>query len=259
MKLIDTHCHLNDERLLGDAERIVNDFGSDGIECAVCVGYDLPSSVQAVALARKYADVYAAVGIHPHDSKDATEQAYAAIAALCEFEKTVAVGEIGLDYFYDFSPRDVQKEVFIKQLELAHSLKLPVVLHVRDAYEDTRDILFQNQNLLSDGVVLHCYSGSAEMVKIFDRLDVYYSFGGAITFKGAKHNVEALSAVPENRLLLETDCPYMTPVPFRGKTNEPKYIGLVAEKAAQVRGLTLERLKEITACNTKALFKRLKQ
>lgn len=256
--LIDTHCHLNDERLFDEAERIVNDFASDGIESAVCVGYDLPSSRSAVEISEKFDKIYAAAGIHPHEAKTADASIYAELKELCKKPKTVAVGEIGLDYFYDLSPRGVQQKVFAEQLETAASVGLPVILHIRDAYEDARRILFENKSFLTNGLVLHCYSGSAEMVKEFDKLDAYYSFGGAITFKNAKHNLESLAAVRKDRLLLETDCPYMTPVPYRGQTNYPKYINLVADKAAEIKNIDREKLIEITTENAKRLFSKMK-
>ena len=256
--LIDTHCHLNDERLFCDADAIVANFQSDGIESAICVGYDIPSSERAVSLARKFESVYAAVGVHPHDADTLCDEACQRILELARDEKAVAIGEIGLDYYYDLSERQVQQSAFRKQIELAAQAQLPVVLHVRDAYEDTRKILFDMKNYLQNGLLLHCYSGSCEYVKIFDKLDAYYAFGGAITFKNAKHNLESLAAVRKDRLLLETDCPYMTPVPFRGKTNEPKYVALVADKAAQVLGLGVEEVEQITTQNAKRLFTRMK-
>lgn len=256
--MIDTHCHLNDEKLLPIADRIVGDFAHDKIESAICVGYDMPSSRLAVELANKYDKIYCAVGIHPHDADTANEGAYDELRVLAGNQKCVAIGEIGLDYYYDLSEREVQRKAFAKQIELADALKLPVVLHVRDAYEDARKILFDMKNYLNRGVLLHCYSGSSEYVKVFDKLDAYYSFGGAITFKNARHNVEALSTVPLDRLVLETDCPYMTPVPFRGQVNEPKYVALVLEKAAQVLEKDKDELEKITTENAKRLFYRMK-
>lgn len=256
--LIDTHCHLNDEKLLCDVDRIVDDFGKDNLESAICVGYDMPSSELAVTLANKYDKVYAAVGVHPHDADTLDDDACQRLLELANDGKVVGFGEIGLDYYYDLSEREVQKSAFAKQIELAHQANLPVILHVRDAYEDTRKILFDMRNYIQNGLLLHCYSGSSEYVKIFDKLDAYYAFGGAITFKNAKHNLESLAVVPKDRLLLETDCPYMTPVPFRGKANEPKYVALVAQKAADVLGVSVEEIENITTKNAKRLFTRLK-
>ncbi len=256
--LIDTHCHLNDEKLLCNADRIVASFKDDGLESAICVGYDMPSSECAVTLAEKFEEIYAAVGVHPHDADTLDDEACQRILELAKHKKVVAIGETGLDYYYDLSEREVQKSAFAKQIELANQAELPIALHVRDAYEDTRKILFDMKGYIKNGLLLHCYSGSSEYVKIFDKLDAYYAFGGAITFKNAKHNLESLAVVPKGRLLLETDCPYMTPVPFRGKTNEPKYVSLVAQKAAQVLGMSVEEIEEITTQNAKRLFTRMK-
>ena len=256
--MIDTHCHLNDEKLLPEADRIVAGFEEEGIESAICVGYDMPSSEKAVELATKYASVYAAIGIHPHDAVTADYDKYDRLAELSSNEKVVAIGEIGLDYHYDLSPRAIQQGAFKEQIELAQSLGLPIILHVRDAYEEARRTLYEMSGYLTNGLLLHCYSGSAEMVRDFSKLDAYYAFGGAITFKDAKRNVEALKAVPRDRLLLETDCPYMTPVPFRGKTNEPKYIRLVLKKAAELLETSEEELENATTANAKRLFIRMK-
>lgn len=256
--LIDSHCHLNDSDLAPLADRIVGDFEADGIAAAIDVSYDMPSSRLAVEQANKYKVVFAAVGMHPHDSRLMADADYDELRALSKQPKVVAIGEIGLDYHYDLSPRDTQKEVFERQLILADELGLPAILHVREAYEDTREILERNKNHLSHGVLLHCYSGSGEMVKVFDKYDCYYAFGGAITFKNAKHNLEALKAVRSDRLLLETDCPYMTPVPFRGRMNEPKYINLVLEKASEILEEDKEELAARTIKNTLAFFKKMR-
>ncbi len=256
--IIDTHCHLNDERLTGEADRIVADFEKDGIESAICVGYDMPSSELAVKQAEKYDKVYAAIGIHPHDADKADYPAYERLSTLSSSKKVVAIGEIGLDYYYENTVRAIQQGAFREQLELASVLGLPVILHIRDAYEEARRILYECSRYLLNGVLLHCYSGSKEMVADFDKIDAYYAFGGAITFKNARRNVEALMAVPKDRLLFETDCPYMTPTPFRGKTNEPKYIKYVVEKAAEVLKTSVEELEDLTTKNTKTLFMRMK-
>ena len=255
--LIDSHCHLNDSDLAPFADKIVGDFASDGILAAVNVGYDMPSSILAVKQANEYKNVFAAIGMHPHDSRLMTESDYDVLRRLAKDDKVVAIGEIGLDYHYDLSPRETQKEVFERQLVLADELGLPVILHVREAYEDTREILERNKKYLNIGVLLHCYSGSAEMVKTFDKYDCYYAFGGAITFKNAKHNLESLKAVRRDRLMFETDCPYMTPVPFRGQLNEPKLINLVLKKASEILEISEEELAKISVENTLRFFKKM--
>lgn len=256
--IIDSHCHLTDERLYPIVDDIVKGLNANGIESVITVGYDLPSSTLGVDVARRYKEVYATVGMHPHDSRLMTAETYDIFRHLSADEKVVGIGEIGLDYHYDLSPRDVQQKVFEEQIELADSLRLPVALHVREAYEDTRKILENNKAKLSHGVLLHCYSGSAEMVKVFSKYDAFFAFGGPITFKNAVHNIEALRAVPLDRLLFETDAPYMTPVPFRGKTNEPKHTALVVKKAVEVLGVDENELIEKSNKNTKTLFYKMK-
>ena len=256
--IIDSHCHLTDERLFPMVEEIVSGLEENGLESVITVGYDIQSSVLGVDIAERFDKVYAMVGMHPHDSQYMTEEIYDRFRALAKSDKVVAIGEIGLDYHYDLSPRDVQQKVFREQIELANSLKLPVALHVREAYGDTEKILEESKHLLTNGVLLHCYSGSSEMVEVFSKYDCYFAFGGPITFKNAVHNIEALKAVPLDRLLLETDAPYMTPVPFRGKTNEPKYTALVAEKASEVLGIDKAELIAKTNKNTKTLFYKMK-
>jgi len=211
--LIDTHAHLNDERLYPQVDDIADSMQEDGLSAIVNVGYDLTSSKLSVELSHKYENIYAVVGIHPHDAKYAEREAYDYFINAVKEEKTLAIGEIGLDYYYDRSPRDVQQRVFLEQLELADSLNMPVVIHLRDAYEDMYNLLLDNRNKLNNGIVMHCYSGSSEMVEKFLKFDPYYSFGGAITF--AKNKERVIKSIKKDRLLTETDCPYMTPVPMR--------------------------------------------
>ena len=168
-------------------------------------------------------------------------------------KKALAIGEIGLDYFYDKSEREVQRDVFARQIDLADKVGLPIVLHIRDAYADAIDILSSRRDKLNRGVLLHCYSGSAEMIKQFNKFDCYYALGGAITFKNAKKD-DVITSIPSDRLLVETDSPYMTPVPFRGQPNEPKYVNLVVDKIASVKGVDREIIEKLTYENTKRLF-----
>lgn len=253
--LIDTHAHLNDDRLIPQCEEIISNMAADGIAAIINVGYDYKSSVYSVELADKYKHIYAAVGIHPHDAKTATGEYYDYFKKAAENIKVVAIGEIGLDYHYDYSPRDVQARVFVEQLELADHLKLPVIIHLREAYEDMFKLLNDNKSKLTNSFVLHCYSGSAEMAESFNSFDCYYSFGGAITF--AKNKDKVIERIPTDRILLETDCPYMTPIPFRGKMNVPKNIFYSAKVLAGFLNITIEELSEITNTNAKRLFRRL--
>lgn len=256
--LIDTHCHLTDERLAPEAEDIIRSMPADGLAALVTVGYDRESSLAGLRLAEAHADVWCTLGVHPHDADKLDEATLAEFEVLAAHPKVLAIGEIGLDYYYDLSPRAVQKDAFRRQIALADGCGLPVCLHVRDAYGDCMEILTECSGMLSHGVLLHCYSGSAEMVREFGRFDAYFAFGGAITFRNARRNLDALAAVPRERLLLETDCPYMTPVPYRGKTNRPAYVSLVADKAAEVAGISREEIENITSENAKRLFTKMK-
>ncbi len=248
--MIDTHAHLNDEDLVQRAEEIVND---EYLEAIVVPGYDFESSQTALALAKKHEKVYATLGCHPHDAEKFGEEECAFYFESAKDEKVVAIGEIGLDYYRDLSPRDIQKEVFKRQIDLAYEAKLPVVLHVRDAYKDTLDILSEKKDKLKCGVLLHCYSGSSEMVREFSKFDAYFAFGGAVTYKNAKKE-DVLRSVRLDRLLLETDCPYMTPVPFRGKLNEPSYIRYTAEFIAGVLKIEVSELERLTSENARRFF-----
>lgn len=256
--LIDTHAHLNDERLYPRAEEIYRGLEENGIEKVINVGYDENSSNIAVDLSESYDRFYAAVGMHPHDSKDASAKLYDKFIELSKMEKVVAIGEIGLDFHYDFSPRDVQERVFIEQLELARSVKLPAVIHLREAYGVMLRLLKENKSKLEYGILLHCYSGSKEVAEELLKLGGYFSFGGAITFKNAVDKPDIIRALPEDRIMVETDCPYMTPVPYRGKDNEPKYVNLVADRLAEILEKDRQYIEKLTVKNTKEFFKKLK-
>ncbi|MDR2634797.1 MAG: TatD family hydrolase [Clostridiales bacterium] len=252
--LVDVHCHLNDGRLIEEAPSIVADFEKDGIAAAVSASYDRESAEIGAELAALYEKVYATAGIHPHDARFACPSDYYRFAELLSRPKILAVGETGLDYFYDKSPRDIQGKVFREHLELARAVGKPVVLHIRDAYSDALKILEDARGCLKNGVLMHCYGGGADAVKDFSRFDCFYSFGGAITFNNGAENRAGLAAVPRDRLLLETDCPYMTPVPFRGKLNYPKYIALVAKKAAEILNISSEEIEELTLKNSGTFY-----
>lgn len=256
--LIDSHAHLNDEKLLPLAGEIHDTMERDGLRAIINVGYDRESSECAYKLT-EYENYFAAVGIHPHDAKTATQGDYERFAELVTRDKVVAIGEIGLDFYYDLSPREVQERVFIEQLDLAHSLKMPVIIHLRDAYGAMLKLLKDNKKLTEYGILLHCYSGSKEILTELAKLGAYFSFGGAITFKNATDKPDVVRATPKDRLLLETDCPYMTPVPYRGKTNEPKYVNLVADKVSEILSVSREEVAETTARNTVEFFGKMKK
>lgn len=251
--MIDTHAHINDEDLVERAEEILS---SPWLETVIVPGYDYESSRLAVELSKKFDKVYATVGCHPHDAEKFSKEELEYYRSVAQDEKVVAIGEIGLDYYRDLSPREVQKRVFEEQILLAHDMSLPIVLHVRDAYADTLEILKKHSDKLKNGVLLHCYSGSAELVREFSKFDAYFAFGGAVTYKNAKKE-DVLRAVSRDRLLLETDCPYMTPVPMRWKTamNEPKFIQYTLSHVASVLGVDEEELEKTVDQNAKRFFR----
>ena len=245
---VDAHAHLDDPILAPREEEVLAAAKAAGVGIIVNASSDLPSSEASVALAARHPEVYAVIGVHPHEAKTYTAEVEKRLATLAAESKVVAFGEIGLDYHYDLSPRGVQKQVLETEIQFCAELSLPVVFHVREAYEDFNAIIERNKKYLKNGVLLHCYSGSAELAKYYTKnFDAYFSFGGALTF--AKHKDEVLAVIPKDRLLLETDCPYMTPVPFRGTPNEPKNIPLVAARMAELTERTTEDIERITTEN----------
>lgn len=251
--MIDTHAHLNDEDLVLRAEEILS---NPWLETVIVPGYDFESSIRAFSLAKKHDKVYACLGCHPHDAESFSGKELEFYRENAKDKKVVAIGEIGLDYYRDLSPRDVQKKVFETQIDLAHELGLPIVLHVRDAYGDTLDILKAKKDKLNAGILLHCYSGSKEMVREFSSFDAYFAFGGAVTYKGAKRE-DVIREVKPDRLLLETDCPYMTPTPMRGKVklNEPAFISHTLRFVSEVLGESEEDLEKRVVENAKRFFR----
>lgn len=250
----DAHAHLDDEQFVQGLDEVVENMRVVGVTGVVNAACDLASCASSQALAERYPWCWCTAGIHPHYAQDADEIAYQRIRQFASHSRCVAIGEIGLDYHYDLSPRDVQRKVFADQLALAHELRLPVVLHLREAYQDANEILSAHRELLTDGVLLHCYSGSAELVRdVYNKLDCYYSFGGAITF--AKHKEEVLRAIPKERLLLETDCPYMTPVPLRGRRNSPANLPIICAKMADLLGLDDQEMQEFTYQNARRFYR----
>lgn len=253
MKLFDSHCHLDDEKFNEDRAETIARLREGGVERCVCVGSDLPSSRRCVALAEQYPFIYAAAGVHPHEAKDAPADYLDQLKTLLAHPKVMALGEIGLDYYYDLSPRDVQKRVVQEQLDLACETDMPVIFHIRDAHGDMFDIL-RSRSRLPAGVI-HCCSASAEMVREYLKMGFYISFAGPITFKNAAGPVSASQAVPLDRLLIETDSPYLAPVPLRGRRNEPANVRYVLEKQAEIHGVPPEELADITFRNACALYR----
>jgi TatD DNase family protein len=259
--LVDSHCHLDLPQFDADRRRIAR-MAERGVRYAVNPAVDLPSSHAAVALARQHESIYAAVGVHPHDAKTLDAAGLEELKTLARFPKVVAIGEIGLDYYRDLSPRDVQRRAFQAQLELAAELGLPVIVHDRDAHKDVLAMLNDWRLWLDakpytlDGkmCVLHSFSGDVALAEQAVALGFHIGISGPVTYKNADQLREVARAVPIRQLLIETDAPYLTPQPYRGKRNEPAHVHFVAQAVADARGLTLEEVAAQTSANAAALF-----
>ncbi|MBE5786587.1 MAG: TatD family deoxyribonuclease [Clostridiales bacterium] len=253
MRVFDTHCHLDDERFNEDRESAYQRMMDSGVKRCICVGSDLSSSRRCLELAEKYDGVYAAVGVHPHEAKDAPGDYIKSLTDMLRHPKAVALGEIGLDYYYDLSPRDVQKQVMAEQMELAMQLDKPVIFHIRDAHGDMVDF-FRKSKRLPSGVI-HCFSGSAETAKEYVKMGFFISFAGPLTFKKAPNLWEAACEVPLERLLVETDSPYLSPEPYRGRRNEPAHVVWVMKKLAALRDMTEEEMARLTWDNACRMYR----
>lgn len=251
--LFDTHVHLNDDQFKEDIEEVIKRAQEAGVSSMVVVGFDRATITRAMELIEEYAFIYAAIGWHPVDAIDMLDEDLAWIEELSSHPKVVAIGEMGLDYHWDKSPRDIQKEVFRKQIRLAKKVKLPIVIHNREATADIVDIL-KEEHAEEVGGIMHCFSGSPEVAKECLNMNFYISLGGPVTFKNAKKPKEVAVEVPLDKLLIETDCPYLAPHPYRGKRNEPAYVKLVAEQIAELKGLTFEEVAVATNQNARKLF-----
>lgn len=252
--LFDTHTHLDSVAYDEDREEVIQRAIKQGVTHIVNIGFNRETIPTTIQLAEKYDFIYAAVGWHPQDAKDMKEGDLDWIASLCDHPKVVAIGEIGLDYHWDTSPREVQQRVFREQIQLARKLNMPIIIHNRDAHRDVVQIL-KEENAAEVGGVMHCFSGSWETAKLCLDMNFYISFGGPITFKNARQPKEVLAKVPMDRILIETDGPYLTPHPYRGKRNESAYVKYIAEAGAGIKGLKLEEFCETTTENAKKLFK----
>jgi TatD DNase family protein len=270
LSLIDTHCHLEMDEFSPDRDEVIKRAKDAGIEAIITIGSDLKGNIGGLELSKKYDSIYSSVGFHPHDAKDFTEDIFNQIKiwvtlyrmqdARCKMQdlnsglnpKVVAIGEIGLDYHYDNSPREIQRGVFIKQLQFAKEINFPVIIHSREAKRDTLEII--KESGINKGV-LHCFSGDIDMAERAMAMGFYISIAGPVTFKNARKPKEIAKMIPDDYLLIETDAPYLTPEPFRGRRNEPSYIVHTAKAIAELRGITLEDLSRITTINAKRLFK----
>ncbi|MDA8440799.1 MAG: TatD family hydrolase [Peptococcaceae bacterium] len=250
--IVESHAHIDDQRFDVDREEVIARLRARGVGAVINVGYDLASSRKSLALAAKYPEIYAAVGIHPHDVSAVTEQEWEALASLARQPKVVAIGEIGLDYYRDLSPRAAQRDGFAAQLHIANDLGLPIIVHNRDAHQDVIDLIRNEPP--QNGGVMHCFSGSWETAKIVLDLGLFISFAGPVTFKNAVKLQEVAAKIPLDRLLIETDSPYLTPEPLRGRRNEPANVQLVLEKLAAIKKIDPGQLGAITAANSCRLF-----
>ena len=255
MHWTDTHCHLNHPDLMEEGDAVWFRAHQAGVERAVVVGYDLESSARAVALAESRPELYATVGIHPHDALSATAETLAQLETLAQHTKVVAIGEIGLDFYRDLSPRSAQYEAFHAQMRIAQTDSLPVVIHCRDAYDELLEVLAEYPQVRG---VLHCFSGNETHAQRGLDLGYFLGIGGVITFKSAESLRQIVRTMPRTRLVLETDAPYLAPHPYRGKRNEPAYLTLIARQVAQLWDIPLEKLAEQTEVNTAELFPRLR-
>ncbi len=248
----DSHAHYDDERFENDRSEVIKSVYDNKITRVCNVGSDIETSKKSIALAEKYDFIYAAVGVHPHEVENMTDETLGIVSEMTKNKKVVAIGEIGLDYYYDNSPRDLQKKWFEAQLDMAKKLDMPCIIHTRDATEDTLSIL---KNVSAKDVVIHCYSGSKETAKTILNMGYYISFAGTVTFKNARGILDVVKYVPDDRFFIETDCPYLTPEPNRGKRNYSVYMIDTAKKIAEIRDTTLSHIAEVTYNNASKFYR----
>lgn len=257
MNFIDSHCHIDGEAFDGDRDEVVENARKAGVKAMLVVGTGDPRNgeiARAVETAESYENVFASVGVHPHDAKLYDDSAENALVELTKSEKVIAWGEIGLDFYYDHSPRDVQREVFIRQIRKARQLNLPIIIHSRDADDETVEILINECSQPDFKGIMHCFGGSAAMAEDLMNIGFLISFAGNVTFKKAENLRDAARVVPLEKLLIETDCPFLTPIPFRGKRNEPRFVVETAKFLAEFYGVELETLANQTTRNFTDLF-----
>lgn len=256
--LIDSHCHLDDIKFDVDREDVIKSFNENDIEFVVNASADFLTSQKALELAQKYSNVYCSLGQHPEGAENFNETFEGFIKENAQNPKVVAIGEIGLDYYYLVTPKEIQKEVFIKQIKLAHELNLPIMLHVRDAWGDAIEILRENKKQITLGGVVHCFSGSTEIAKELINMGFYLGFDGPITYKNAGKLLDVVKFVPLNKMLIETDCPYLAPQEVRGMRNEPKYVKFIAQKICEIKNIKICELETTLKQNIKNVYTKIK-
>ncbi|MEQ8201481.1 MAG: TatD family hydrolase [Syntrophomonadaceae bacterium] len=252
--MFDSHAHLQDTQIKKDLDNIITRARDAGVARITCIGYDMASSEEALQIARKYKHVYATVGVHPHDAKTFKPEVRDKLKALARDPKVVAIGEIGLDYYRDLSPREKQKESFIEQILLAQEIGKPIVIHDRDANQDVMDII-KKYKAGRNGGIMHCYSGSLPLALEAVKNGFYISFAGPITYKNARKSHEVVVKIPMDRLLVETDCPYLTPEPLRGRINEPANVRYTVEKMAALRNQHPDEVGYLTERNACKIYR----
>ncbi len=250
---IDTHAHLCDEAFDDCRDELVSGLKDCGVEAVVEIGCDFDESRAALAFAKANENIYCAIGVHPHNAKFYSAEFEDWAQKNAKDKKVVAIGEVGLDYYYTLSEKDVQREVFIKQIELSHRLGLPLVVHSRDAEADTIEILLANKHMLTNGVLIHCFCYGVEFVDAVSELSPIYALGGAITFKKNDYS-KVIERVGLSNIMLETDCPYLSPEPFRGKVNRPERVAIVASKIASILGCDTSEVESATTANAKRFY-----
>ena len=252
---IDVHAHLYYDDKFDDVEKIVKNAEDFNVKKIICSGSCIENSKKSVEIASRFENVFATIGVHPDDVGSFSDEDEKILRELAKNKKVVGIGEIGLDYNTSSVPKEKQKEVFVRQMKIAYDLALPIVIHCREATGDMIEVLRENQNLLKFGGVIHCFNKNSTVAKIFLDLGFHLSIGGALTFPHSEKLKESVIMAPSEKLLLETDCPYMTPVPFRGQTNEPKNVVIVAEEIAKIRNQSVEEVAKFTTENAEKLFK----
>ena len=259
MEFFDSHAHYNDEKFDEDREKIINETYESGVTKFICAGYDIPSSIKSLELSKRYEYIYSICGISPNDIPQNNTELWKSIEEISEIvtqnltKKLVAIGEIGLDYYWNKENKELQKQAFIKQIELANQLELPIVIHSRDAAVDTIQII--RENPVKEKGIFHCCQQNQEMIKHALELGYYISFAGPITFKNAKNAVDVVKMVPLDKILIETDSPYLSPEPNRGKRNDCRNVKYVAEKIAEIKGMRTEDIARVTYENAMKIFK----